>query len=105
VRAFLIIGVLALTGCDVAEQVADDAVRQTAENTIVSVVEKQFPSVNAQPIANCVVDNATTKEIFSIAGDSVTGVDSGTVSTVLDIIKRPDTVTCVAKNGLGSLLL
>lgn len=103
-RAMLIIGALALSGCDVAQTVVDDTVRQTAENTIVTVVEKQFPNVNARPVANCVVDNASSSEILSIAGDSVTGIDGDTVSKVLEIVKRPDTVTCIVNNGIGSLI-
>jgi hypothetical protein len=102
-RTLLIIGALALTGCDVAQAVVDDTVRNQAEQTIVTVVEKQFPNVNAQPVANCVVDNASTSEILSVAGDSVTGVDQGTIKTVLDILKRTETISCIAKNGIGGL--
>jgi hypothetical protein len=102
-RAFVLIGAFALAGCDVAQAVVDDAVRQQAEQTIVTVVESQFPNVNAQPVANCVVDNASTSEILSVAGDSVTGVDQGTIKTVLDVLKRTETITCIAKNGIGGL--
>lgn len=101
--ALPIIGALALTGCDVALAVVDDAVRNQAEQTIVTVVEKQFPNVNAQPVASCVVDNATTSEILSVAGDGVTGIDQGTITTVLDVLKRKETINCVVNNGIGGL--
>lgn len=91
--ALPIIGALALTGCDVALAVVDDAVRNQAEQTIVT----------AQPVASCVVDNATTSEILSVAGDGVTGIDQGTITTVLDVLKRKETINCVVNNGIGGL--
>jgi len=94
-----------LSACDVATDAADNAVRQTAEGVITTVVEDQFPGVDAAPLANCVVDNAETSEIVSLAKAAVTGVTADDVSTVLNIAQRSGTLNCIASNGLGLLSL
>ena len=73
------------------------------EQVINTVVERNFPGVNAAPVSNCVVDNATGDEIVTVAEAAVTGIDDETVATVLDVVKRRDTIDCIASNGIALL--
>ncbi|MEL6609659.1 MAG: succinate dehydrogenase [Pseudomonadota bacterium] len=102
-RALVAAGVLLLSACSAAQDAVDAEVRQTAEQVINTVVERNFPGVNAAPVSNCVVDNATTGEILTVAKAAVTGIDEETVTTVLDIAKRRDTLECIARNGIALL--
>lgn len=101
---FAIFGVLALTGCQSANQAADTVARETAKGVVNGVVGQKFPGVNAAPVTDCVIDNATRFEIFDIAKTGATGVTPATVETVTTIAARPETVQCISKNGLGLFL-
>ncbi|WP_295535103.1 succinate dehydrogenase [uncultured Thioclava sp.] len=101
--AFLV----ALTGlcaCQMSaplQQSAEEVARGQAKTVVNTVVESKMPGLNAAPVTDCIIDNASMNEVFTIAKATVTGIDDSTVSTVMDVAKRPDTVTCIAKNKLG----
>jgi len=101
----LVASLLALSACDYASQSADQLARQQAKAVINGVVADRLPGVNAAPVTDCIVDNATTNEIVTIAGAAVTGVTAATAAQVVAITRRPDTMTCIASNGLGLLTL
>ncbi|WP_085306900.1 succinate dehydrogenase [Planktotalea arctica] len=96
--------ILALGGCAVASDTADTVARKSAKGVVNGVVAQQFPGVNAAPITDCVIDNATRFEIFDIAKAGATGVTQSTVEAVTTIAQRPETVNCISKNGLGLFL-
>jgi predicted ThiF/HesA family dinucleotide-utilizing enzyme len=100
-----IAAVTALSGCEIASQTADELARQQAKSVVNGVVAEKLPGVNAAPVTDCIIDNATAREIVTIAGAAVTGVTPATGRLVLEIARRPDTVTCIASNGFGLLRL
>ncbi|MGB7318243.1 MAG: succinate dehydrogenase [Planktotalea sp.] len=102
--ALLIGAAIALGGCQAANETADTVARESAKGVVNGVVAQKFPGVNASPITDCVIDNATRFEIFDIAKAAATGVTPSTVETVTTIASRPDTVQCISKNGLGLFL-
>ncbi len=102
--ALSICAAFALGACQVANDTADTVARETAKGVVNGVVAQKFPGVNAAPISDCVIDNATRFEIFDIAKAGATGVTPATVETVTGIASRPDTVQCISKNGLGLFL-
>jgi len=94
-RTALILGVaaFALTACNTA--VGTDVARQSAKSVVNGVVDRQFPGVPVTPVTDCVIDNATGGEIVQIAGDAARQQASPeTVTLVLDIATRPDTISC-----------
>lgn len=99
--ALSICAVLALGACQAANDTADTVARNTAKGVVNGVVANKFPGVNASPVTDCVIDNATRFEIFDIAKAGATGVTPATVETVTTIAQRPETVQCISKNGLG----
>lgn len=103
-RSLLLAATLfALSGC-MTDDIVQDTSRQAAKRVVTPIVTDKFPGRNAEIYSNCVIDNATTSEIFSLAKAAVTGVDQDTVNTVGGIISRGDTLKCFVKAELGSSL-
>jgi hypothetical protein len=98
-----VVALMTLASCDTAQEAVTQGTRETAKTVVNGVVENKFPGVNAAPITDCIIDNASVSEILVIAKASVVGVKQDTVDTVVDISKRPETAACIAKNGLKLL--
>lgn len=102
----LIFGALAalvLGACSETQEAVTKATRDTAKTVVNGVVEDKFPGVNAAPITDCIIDNASVSEILTISKAAVIGVQPDTVDTVVAISQRPETATCIAKNSLKLL--
>ncbi len=101
----IVIGLTAvsLSGC-VTDGIVQDTSREAAKRVVTPIVVDKFPGRNTEAYSNCIIDNATTDEIFSLAKAAVTGVDQDTVNTVYKIGTRPETLKCVLKVELGSAI-
>lgn len=91
---------ISVQGCAATQRVADDVARDRAKVVVNGVVEKNLPGVDASPVTDCVIDNASAQEILVIARDSVLGVKPDTVDLVLKIAQRPASVRCIAQASL-----
>jgi hypothetical protein len=91
-----------LTACTPADQ--DRLTRDAARAAITPVLIDRFPGVPVAPAVDCIIDNATSRELLSLAADSLTGPTANTVELVTNIVSRPDTLTCLLANGLPALL-
>ena len=96
------LALFAAVACSPAQQ--DALARDAAKNAVRPVLEERLPGIPVEPATNCVIDNATAKEILSLAADAVTGPTANTVEIVSDILARPETLTCLATEGLPPLL-
>lgn len=100
VPAFL--ALLALAACaGVQDQIARDAARTTVR----PVLAERFPGVPLEPASDCVIDNASASEITRLAltaGQSTISPD--TQALVVEIATRPDTIRCLATDGLAPFL-
>lgn len=103
---FLITGclaaLLALSAC--SQQTQDQIARNAARSTISRVVVDRFPGVPVQPAIDCIIDNASATQIYALAAESVTGPTQSTVEIVTEIASRPETLRCLASEGLPALL-
>lgn len=97
----LISTICLLGGCEAANQTADTVARESAKTVVNTVVQDRLPGVNAAPVTDCIIDNATRGEIFSLAKAAATGVGPDTIETVLDVAQRPQSVRCISQNTLG----
>lgn len=101
---FICLAALGLSACETGGFV-DETSRQAAKRVVTPIVVDKFPGRNTAAYTDCVIDNATTEEIFDLARASVTGVDEGTVNTVVGIATRGGTLECILKaelvSGLG----
>ena len=99
-RALVTLSVLVLVAaCDPAE-VADKALRRTAEAVVLPVVNLDMPAGPAQTATGCILDAATSDELRLLARD--VGVEAGTSTkaTIRNIALRPAAQSCFAANGL-----
>lgn len=88
---------LALFAC--GEVAATDPQRQIAENVISQVVSNVYPALFVPPLANCMINNATNKEVLALARASDSGITSDTTATALAIGRRAATMKCFTDNG------
>ncbi|MFP7674389.1 hypothetical protein ACG74X_13660 [Marivita sp. S0852] len=98
----LLVSVLLLVGCSVQQQ--DQLAREAARAAITPVLAERFPGVPLDPTLDCVIDNANSVQIRALALDSVTGPTENTIQIVSDIVSKPETLTCLAAEGLPALL-
>lgn len=101
-RILMILSVVTLAAC--TPEMQDELARDAAKNAVRPVLQDRLPGVPVEPATDCVIDNATAKEILALAADAVTGPTANTVEIVSDILVRPDTLTCLASEGLPPLL-
>ena len=102
-KLIFIAGSIALAACTPAQQ--DELTRDAARTAIRPVLEENFPGIPLEPATDCVIDNASSRELLSLAADAVTGPTASTVEIVGRIVARPETITCLAEEGLSGLLL
>ena len=97
VAAILLAGLAA--ACTPADQ--DRLTRDAARAAITPVIVERFPGVPVQPALDCVIDNASSRELLSLAADSVTGANANTAEIVSRIASRPETLQCFLQQGLA----
>ncbi|SFJ34181.1 hypothetical protein [Celeribacter neptunius] len=102
--AFAALSALILSGCVESSPLVEDTTRVAAKGVVKTVISSKFPGVDADLYVDCVMDNANTSQLVSLAKAAVVGVDSSTVTTVTEIASEPETLKCVAQNGLSGLL-
>lgn len=77
-----------------AQPVLDGASRALARNTINAQMEKRIPGADVSPYTDCVVNNASTSEMLSIASAAQSG-GSGAANTIASIVTRPAASQCI----------
>ena len=97
----LIVGAL-LAACTPMQR--DQVTREAARSVVNRVVVERFPGLPVQPSIDCVIDNATTEELLSLASETVTGPTAASAQTVIAIATRPRTIQCLASEGLPALM-
>jgi hypothetical protein len=85
-------------------QAQDDIARQAARSAITPVLVERFPGVPLEPALDCVINNASAPQLRALAADAVLGATQSTVQIVTDIVSKPETLTCLAADGLPALL-
>lgn len=101
---FCCAGVL-LAGCMQDLGPAGDMLaRDAAKGVVNTAVQSRFPGVDARPLTDCIIDNASSGEIVQIAQGALIGPDQATTNLIVEIAERPDTVRCAVSNSLGLTL-
>lgn len=93
---------LFLIACTPAQQ--DELTRDAARTAVRPVLEQNFPGVPLEPATDCVIDNATSRELLALAADAVTGPTASTVEIVSNVVSRPETIRCLAETGLPAII-
>ena len=98
--AFALVVAAGLAACTTVQQAADDVARGQAKRAVDAAVAAQFPGLDATPVTDCVIENASAQEILQIAGASTTGASGEVTQMMLQITRRPETVACLAGRGV-----
>ncbi len=96
------IALIALAACTSAQQ--DSLAQDAAKQAVRPILEERFPGVPLEPATDCVIENATAQEILVLAADAVTGPTASTVEVTTRILSRPETIRCLAEDGLPVIL-
>ena len=83
----------------------DGVARDAAKSAVNEALVTRFPSVPKQsvtPFTDCIIDNASAREIGTLAKDAVIGTSETTVSIVQGILNRSETQSCVVQATLSS---
>lgn len=94
-RGVLLVAVLGVAACTEPE----DETPQVFELSAAAVVRAMYPGINAPPVANCIVDNATTEELDAVA-TTVSESDDLRFDTVRAILARDETQECIERNNV-----
>ena len=100
--AVALAGSLWLSACAQTQTVVDDVARDAAKAAVSEALVTNFPGVPraaVTPFTNCVIDNASAREIAELAKDAVVGTSGTTVAIVRAILDRPNTQTCLTRAG------
>ena len=101
-KRFALLAIFALAACTAAQQ--DDLARDAARQAVRPVLEERFPGVPIEPATDCIIDNSSAQEILALAADAVTGPTASTAEIVIRIASRPETIECIATDGLPAIL-
>lgn len=102
-RVLALMGLLSLTACVAANDMADTVARDQAKKVINGYVDTKYPGLDSAPITDCIVDAANAREIMQIASAAITGVDAAIAEQVSRIARRPEALQCIAQNSLTVL--
>ena len=105
-RLILTSALAALTGLSACGDngLADQLARKEAKDAVRPVLSQRFPGVPLEPATDCIIDNASASEIFTLAKAGVTGLGPDETQLVVEIATRPETLECLLKDGLASFL-
>jgi hypothetical protein len=91
-----------VVGCAPAAQ--EVVAREAARAAIRPVLAQTFPGVPLEPATDCILDNATTDELVTLASGAVAGPGPQTAEVVARVAARPETLNCLATTGLPAIL-
>ena len=87
-----------------SQAVRDDLTRDAARNAVRPALADKFPGVPLELAVDCIINNAGSKEFLSLAADAVAGPTASTAQIVGNIASRPETLRCLASDGLSAFL-
>ena len=93
---------LLLAACD-PQELADKALRRTAESVVQPVVARDMPAGVADLATACILDAADQEEINGLARDAGVEPGSRTKDSIRIIAQRPAAAACFARSGVPPL--
>lgn len=91
-----------LAACTPADQ--DRLARGAAKSVVARAAAERLPGVPVEPYTDCIIDNASSQQILTLAADSVTGPTAATWEIITGIARKPETLQCLLTKGVSTLL-
>lgn len=101
-RMILLIALMIMAACD-PQELADKALRRTAETVVQPVVARDMPAGVADLATACILDAANQEEINGLARDAAVEAGSRTKDSIRIIAQRPAAAACFARSGVPPL--
>ena len=101
-RALVLIPLLLLPACD-PQELADKAMRRTAEQVVQPVLAREMPGNVADVATRCILDAAEPGEVNILARDLGVEAGSQTIENIRNIATRPTVTACFVAGGVPSL--
>lgn len=98
-RSLALASVVLIAACDPAE-VADKAMRRTAETVVYPVVNVDMPTGPVEAATDCILATATSDELRLLARDVGVVAGTSTKATIRAIALRPEAQSCFAAAGV-----
>lgn len=106
IRVAVLVALLTLTACEETTQAVDNVARRSAKAAVSETLVTRFPAVPKQavtPFTDCIIDNASAREIGEFAKDAVIGVSETTAALIRSVLERQQTQQCIVGAGLSVL--
>lgn len=103
VSAICLVAITSLASCVAVQDAADAVAREQARTFVDAEVARRAPGVDARPVTNCVINEASAQEIITIAGGTALGNEQAASNTVGAILQRPGTQQCLTGNLFSEL--
>ncbi|WP_371156353.1 hypothetical protein [Jannaschia sp. 2305UL9-9] len=84
--------------------VGTDLTRAAAKSIVNPIVAERFPGIPLEPATDCVIDNANSAEIVTLATAAATNDQTAATQVVIDVAGRPETIRCFAEDALPGIL-
>jgi hypothetical protein len=88
----LMAALASLAACNTA--VTEDVARAAAKSVVSPIVAETVPGPTGVALSDCIIENASTDELLTLAGAATTGVNPQIYTLVSTILGRPETITC-----------
>ena len=106
IRTLAFATLLTVTACAETTQAVDNVARRGAKAAVTETLATRFPAVPKElitPFTDCIIDNASAREIGEFAKDAVIGVSETTATLVRTVLERPETQQCIVRAGAAAL--
>lgn len=93
---------VATAGCNTS--VGTDLTRAAAKSVVNPIVAERFPGLPLEPATDCIIDNASSDELITLASAAATRDDTAATEVVIDVARRPDTLRCLGSDAIPVIL-
>jgi len=99
----MIAAALLVTACSPQSQ--DQLARGAAKSVVARAATERLPGVPVEPYTDCIIDNASSQQILTLAADTVTGPTASSWEIITGIARQPATLECFLRAGMSSLIV
>lgn len=108
-RRAAVLLLLALPACVAGEAVMQETTRSLARSAVDTAAGRYLPGVPVKPYTDCVINNASTSELVTLAqaagAGSAQDVANRAWPTVRTVAQRPEATQCLVQALSGAQLL
>lgn len=94
--------VIPLAACNAATQ--DQLARGAAKSVVARAATERLPGVPVEAYTDCIIDNASSQQILTLAADTVTGPTASSWEIITGIARQSATLECFLRAGMSGVI-